>query len=657
MSDRPRTRKCRLEVLARTPFVELQGVESAPLCCPHQIGQLLRNGRLLKHSSGISRQFKDRLSRAPTAPFERALTSPSPFLRERYLTALKSQKQTSPGYRPDKAVRGRELREEEIHFIEQALRRRLSESSLGPDASQILPDYDPDTDRPRIQVKASAQSISIIIPKGVKLPVVATIESAGSFELETPMSTSNVREASQSSSATGGDPSPRGRTRRRNTFSEQTTTGTVRASESEEIIAGLGLPFLARVSKGRLNVSEASIPPPQSANISAPGRVFISPHERPPEEVSDPLHNHSKEAEAEARGAPEASELPEEPRESPDFNLPSLADPASPKIEQESTTEKVEPSPAEPTSTSLPTSEDALDLIAESSSKVEDIEPFSIPEIKIHRPSGTVMSASMGPDTLNDASVTPTPTQSAMEQSSTTKPLNAATTPVVGGPVPTTLPVDSATVTNAVPIDAVVSTLPAPVSELPVVGKLGKRKRVVRKARRVIVRKRLLTIILGRDLAKVVHPQLNASGKTVPDVSLSLDGTKDLIRNYGGKKEYRRAVQQRQLHQKIASARIHTEAEELDRCPSCRGLKSTSYLRKYQRLQLQRDRPTTSVIERHVTSRAQVATFQCQCKRRLLGAGKRREARDSALPAALQYLQAPGINEPPLPGVRGDTLP
>ncbi|OQV08196.1 hypothetical protein CLAIMM_12506 [Cladophialophora immunda] len=640
-----RSRKYRPQILKGTPFIKPQRVELAQLRCPNPPGEtlLLRKSSLLKHSLGISRQKTDSA--------EHPQLHPNTSLR------------TSPGYRPDKAVRGRGLREEEIHFIEQALKRRLSDSSLDPRASHRSPECYPATDRPRIQVKASARSISIIIPEGVKLPVVATIESAGSFEFETQMSTSNDREASKSSSTAGFDPNTREMSRRQETLSEQTATEAIRASENQEIIAGLGLPFLARVSKGRLNVSEASISAPQSADVSASGQVFIPPHERSPEEVPDPLHHHSREAEVKPRGDHETSEPLKEPREvlsSQAITEPALdpagpADTASPESERELKAEEADPSSEEPASTSVTKSENPFDPVAAISSEVDDPRPFSIPEIRIHRPSGTVMSDSPGAADTNSSSMSPTTVQTAKEQSPTTTPLKAVSNPITAVLELSPLPVDPTSATNAVPIDAVASTLPVSVSVLPVAGKIGKRKRVIQKARRVIVRKHLLAIILGRDLASVVHPQLNAAGKPVPDVPLPLDGASDLIRNYGRRNRCKRATQQERLNQKIAGARFHVGVEDIQRCSSCRGLKGTFNLRRYDRLQLQRTRPTVGVIERHARSRAQVAAFKCQCSNPLLGAGGQRAATDSALPTAPEHLQAHGINGHPLPGAVGDT--
>ncbi|KIW96759.1 uncharacterized protein Z519_02150 [Cladophialophora bantiana CBS 173.52] len=608
-------------------------------------------------------ETKDRLSRAPTIPFEHAFTSPSPFLRERYLTALKSQKLPSSDCRPEKAAPRRGLREEEIQFIEQALRRKLSDSPLTTIASQRSSSSCPAEDRPRIKVKASAQSISIIIPEGVKLPIVATIESAGSFELETQMPTSSVKERSEASGTTGGGPGTRGMSRRRNTFSERATAGAARDSESQEIIAGLGLPFLARVTKGRLNVSEASIPAAQSTDISAPGRVFIPAHQPPGGQPSYPLHDHSKEGAERERGVTGAPESLGELQKEPDAQAktrPALdpQDPqntAPPEIETQSEAEGSVPSAAEPSSDPLTKPEDIPGLGVDASSKAEYTEPFSIPEIRIHRPSGTVMAASLGTTATGGASESPTPVQSATEQSATTTPLNAASNPVGAAPAPTSFLVKPVTVTNTVPVNAVTSAQPLAVSGLPLRAKLGKRKRVIRKVRRVVVRKHLLAIILGRDLANAVHPRLNTAGKTVPDVPLPLDGPSDLSYRYARRKEYKRDIQQRQMDQEIASARLHVEAEEIHRCSRCRGLKRTKYLRKYHRLQLQRDSPTMNVIQRHAISRARVARFKCKCNGRLRGAKDGKEARDPAVPAAPRHLQAPA-HEAPLLGPMGNTL-
>ncbi|OAG38394.1 hypothetical protein AYO21_07377 [Fonsecaea monophora] len=607
-------------------------------------------------------EAKDQFGKAPTIPLARAVTSPSLLLRERYQTALKSQKHTSPVYRPEKSVRGRGLREEEIHFIEQAIRRRLSDSSLGPSTPQISPDFCPPADRPQIKVKASAQSISIIIPEGIKLPIVATIESAGEFDFETQMSTSNVGEQSEPSSITGDDPSARGMSRRQKTSSEQTTTGAIQASENQEIRAGWALPFLARVSKGRLNVSEASVSAPQSTDFSAAGQVFLPPHERAPEEVSDPLHDHLKAAEVEETDSLDASEPVKEPREGSDLQdrtEPEI-DPLEPvvtaplQVESASEPEEADPGSVEPAPTSSPKSANAVDPVADSAPQVEDPQAFSIPEIRIHRPSGTITSEIVGISGVNDASMAPIPEQTATEQSPAGTPLNAVSNPAGAVSPPTTLPTDPTAVTNVAPINTVVSAVPIPVPGLPLAGKIPRRKRVMRKARRVIVRKRLLSLILGRDLANVVHPQLNTTGESVPNVPLPLDGPSDLMSGYERREEHRKAVRQRHLEQKIASARIHAEAEEIQRCQSCRGLKRTSYSRKYHRSQLQRDRPDMGVLERHAMSRARVARSKCQCKRRASGAGDEGE-RLYTLPTDAQHLRGPGADEGLLAVVIGDS--
>ncbi|EXJ63529.1 uncharacterized protein A1O5_11290 [Cladophialophora psammophila CBS 110553] len=478
------------------------------------------------------------------------------------------------------------------------------------------------------------------------------------------MSTSSVKEGCEASNTTGGGLSTRGMSCRRNTFSERTTAGAVQDSESQEIIAGLGLPFLARVTKGRLNVSEASIPAPQSSDISAPGRVFIPAHQPSVAHPSDPLHDHSKEEAERERGMTEASEalletqkqLDSQAITEPAFDPQGPKDIAPPEIETQSKAEEAGPSAAEASTDPLTKSENIPELVVDTSSKAEYIEPFSIPEIRIHRPSGTVMAASLGTTATSGASESPAPFQAATEQSATTTPLNAASNPVGAVPAPTSVLVNPTTVTNAVPVNAVTSALPLALSGLPVGTKMGKRKRVIQRVRRVVVRKRLLAIILGRDLANAVHPQLNAAGKTVPDGPLPLDGPSDLSHSYARWKEYKRDIQQRQMDQKIASARLHAEAEDIYRCLKCRGLTRTKYLRRYHRLQLQRDSPTMNVMQRHATSRARVALFKCKCKGRLPGAKGGKEARDPAVPAASRHLQAPAANEPPLLGPMGNTV-
>jgi hypothetical protein len=179
-------------------------------------------------------------------------------------------------------------------------------------------------------------------------------------------------------------------------------------------------------------------------------------------------------------------------------------------------------------------------------------------------------------------------------------------------------------------------------------GKVGRKKRAVQKTRKLLLRRRLLAIIIGRDLAKVVHPQLKAGGKVAGGVPLPVDGPSDLLNSYTSRTERKRDFRRRQLDQKIAAARIHAEAEEIHRCRICRGLTRTMYLRRYHRLQLKRDRPDMNIFDRRATAMARVAVFKCKCNRRLLGVANEVAVKD-AVPT--QHLRAPAAIEIPLSGV------
>ena len=300
-------------------------------------------------------------------------------------------------------------------------------------------------------------------------------------------------------------------------------------------------------------------------------------------------------------------------------------------------------SPARPASQLFTQSESAFEVIAESFAKFGPPQPRRVPEIRIHRPSGTVMAASLGTTAMNSINVPVTPMQSAVGQ--THAPVSPITDAVTASPLSTDLPVDPSTVTNAT-----IPALPLPLPSLPAGVKVGKKKKVVRKARKLIIRRRLLAIILGRDLAKIVHPQLTTVANPAGGAPLSVDGASDLVDGYARQIERRRDIQRRRLDQKVASARIHAEAEEIHRCRICRGLTRTRYLQKYHRLQLKRDKPDMSAFNRRATAMARVAAFKCKCNRQLLGVENEETAKDVT---ASRHLRAPAATGHPLPGVDG----
>ena len=567
------------------------------------------------------------------------------------MAALESKYRPSSDYRPTEVVHRQGLREEEIQFIEQALKKRLSNSSLASSVSPKTSDPCLHSNPPQIKVKASGQSISITIPEGTKLPVVATIEAAGPIELETQMSNSQAAEVSEPGGNPGGYSRKR-RSNRRATISEATSGTTTRDSEHQAIVSGFGLPFLVRPSKGRLTVSEASIPPPESSDFAAQGQVFIPPHEHPGGEGSDVLHVHPDEAVEREKDAAEAAELSTKASKDSDSQVQTEAE-ADPIVAEDDApdTRREEPkiaaafsSATRPASHLFTQSESAIEVIAGSCAKFGPPQPRSVPEIRIHRPSGTLMAASLGTEAMDSANVPSTATQSALDQNpaAVTAPLEITTDAV---PVPANVPVDPSTVTN---VEA--SAVPLEVPGSPSKGKVSKKKRIVHKARKLAMRKRLLAIIIGRDLANVVHPQLNTITNVAGGAPLSLDGPSDLIHGYARRTERRRDIHRRELDQKIASARIHAEAEEVHRCRICRGLTRTKHLRRYHRLQLKSERPDMSSFDRRATAMARVAAFKCKCTRRLLGVESEAAGKKTMGP---QHPRAPAAAEPPLPGVDG----
>ncbi|KAK5281862.1 hypothetical protein LTR40_004176 [Exophiala xenobiotica] len=315
----------------------------------------------------------------------------------------------------------------------------------------------------------------------------------------------------ETNSTPRGTPRP-GRRQRRATISAQSSDTVTRDSEGQDISVGLGLPFLATVSKGRLNVSEASIPAPKSSDISAQGQVFTPTHEHP-----------------EKRELANTATAQADPTE--------LVDPAAPAAavhddsEHEATPGKEGDEEINSPSTGLAgfvtkpsaKSETALDQIRATLPELAPFDSSALPEIRVHRPSGTIMATPLGASAANSVGVPATPATSAVGET----PAGAATAPLDGitkMPPTTGLPVDLASVTNAVPMDPTALNLPVTglpnIPGVPLGGKVGKRRKVVRKARKVVVRKQLLRLILGRELANVVQPLLKQTTSGVAGAPL-----------------------------------------------------------------------------------------------------------------------------------------
>ncbi|KAI1617812.1 hypothetical protein EDD36DRAFT_12955 [Exophiala viscosa] len=471
------------------------------------------------------------------------------------------------------------------------------------------------------------------------------------------MSSTIVEEGSEAGSNTGATPRPR-RTQRRATVSGQSTDTTTRDSESQDVSSGLILPFLARISRGRLNVSEASIPAPRSSEIMAHGQVFTPTHEHFKELVMDvdqaQPEMYVDQTQPEERGA---FADPEQNAHS-DETITVIAikgRKASTGAEDEAPFPKLtEPATTDVTATPADLTSDpdsARTQIANILPNIESLGPLGVPHIRVHRPSGTIMPPSFETSAVNSDEVPATPVQSLAQSpaGATTISPEAIDSITAAGALLRNGPVDAPT--NSIadrPNDA--STTQGPVEEpnegpreesnggpgeertgvpgeepnggpgeepgerwSPKSRKRSRRKRMLRKARKIVIRKSVLKIMLGRELANDVHPRLNRVNSSVAATPQSLDGASDLPSASPMRDERRRDARQRQLDRKVVVARVHARAEGLERCPSCHGPTKTACLHRFHRLELKCDRPDMSVVQRHAAASAKVATVQCEC--------------------------------------------
>ena len=518
---------------------------------------------------------------------------------------------------------------------------------MTPSISPRTSFYKVSSKAPQIKVKTSAQSISITIPEGIKLPVVATIEPAGTCHLQPQMfhfragrsgaqSTDTINEAEPQRSVTPGP--------------IEDSDGHRKQDQGET--AEVDLLLAAKSKKNRLNVSEASVPALTSSTVSAQGQIFVPDHEGLGESGLHGLHDHSEEKPEdveETSDPPSGSTKGEQP-------IPPLTEISESAAIQATANDPTEEAPeplgappniARPPAHLFTLSESAVELLTGSSTKFGSPQPQSIPAIKIHKASVIAMPISIGTSAINNTNLPSTAIQAVVEQ--TTEPLRAGPTNLlttaVGGLPCTDIPGEISTMTGSL---SPASKLPK--SGLPVVDKVGRRKRILLLARKILLKKHLLALMLGRELANLVHPQLHPVANVTGCEPLPVDGSSDMLTSYSRRMERRRDIQQKQLDQKIAATRIHAEAEEMCRCRICRGLTRTTYLKRYHRLQLKRDRPDMNMFDRRATAMGRVGAFKCKCRRRLLGVQNEVVGQD-ALPS--QHLRAPAAIEPPLAGVDG----
>ncbi|RVX69401.1 hypothetical protein B0A52_06997 [Exophiala mesophila] len=562
---------------------------------------------------------KEALSRTPTTQLERRPTIPSQYLREKYSAALNSRKDTSTEYRPTQLAVSRRKHQNRLDTVERSLSKRWSvlasetftgeepvassprhlnhqRHSLGRNSfSQSLAQAET-----RLEAYLSHGVIRILLPEGIQLPAIATIQS-----VRPSSSQMNASQGSSSNSPT--------QTRTQTATTDQAETEDLEGLDETYPSTHTHLSNDGNVAKvemiqnrrpnsgtGHLNVSEASVLVPQSSGVSASGAVFIPPHEhstaskeeilhlqRPlGPETTDVAETASNLEGANAEVATSANSVKVTPQEAPDSSTGHQEPISSADPEDRSPENKA--------------NDRAVGSVANAFGETTD----PIPEIRIQRPSAPSVASSLGTSVMQGAKSPAAPPGS---------PSNDRTGFLGVTPTDVALPMNSPSNAIPLPLDVVSSGLPLPTSALNVGKKHHIRSKVVGKARKVLVRRGLLALILGKDLANTVHPLVQQGASALPNVPLPVDGPSDLAASYARRKEWKRNARMRNLDSKIQSAKMHAEAEEIRRCTDCRGLTRTRYLRRYHRLQLKRDRPDMGGFDRYVTGMARVAAFRCKC--------------------------------------------
>jgi hypothetical protein len=565
---------------------------------------------------------KEQNSRASPSLSRRIPSHPSSSLRERYKSALEPRQRTLLPERPTAPFRCSSLRSEELQTIEKALQKKIRRASPAGAISSRASESVLPSNRPRIRVQSSAHSISIIIPEGAKLPVVATIQGEGPFDLDTDMFSSLFTRSRSSS------------------------------------------PKATKARKNPINVSEASTPAPAESGVSAEGQVF-GPNQKQitdqhvatlqylehPARKTDKkkTESHATEPLAEAEVMQEITAA-----DSDGLNHNAAVKSGSETSREQGLNDNTAtPVVARPSPRLFTQSESAIGVLQDSAGPFGPPNPRSVPEIKIHRPS--VTEPALGTLAINGNK------QSFPE--STPPDGNAATSAAVlaGG-----CTLSSA----ATPVQVVQGmSLVRPLTAVPSIGtlpsvettkrKVKRRERFVRKLRKLIVRKHLLQILVGQDLATVIHSSVNISDDVTPAAPVPIpvvDGPSDVLQICVRHKERRRDVRQKNLDRKIAREKLLAEAEGVHRCRLCRGLTRTRHLRRFHSLMLDRQRPHIGRLRRCSMASKRIQAYKCRYERRFWGidneALKVNVVADASAPVT-QHERAPAIAETPLPGHDG----
>ena len=278
-----------------------------------------------------------------------------------------------------------------------------------------------------------------------------------------------------------------------------TETSEPRSSASEE------RPKLKDVRRGILSISEASVPLAQSSPILAKGEISTSQPGNPGHKVNEEVTcetgiNQAGDQPADDSGPdPGTAEKAQGIQEPPAERQATHSDEAYPD-------DRVLEAPAPLAHQEEHTNTEALEQFS-------TVPIPSVPIIEIHRPSDANSTMAVLETNVLHAASGSTPATPMPSMVDSAAPASTSGITSRDG-IPANPPVSSAGELDAAPVP----TGP------PVGGKVKKRKKMVNKARKTFLRKRMLAFILGRKLAGTVHPLLSGAGAAPISVPVGVSG-------------------------------------------------------------------------------------------------------------------------------------
>ena len=311
-------------------------------------------------------------------------------------------------------------------------------------------------------------------------------------------------------------------------------------------------PKLKEVRRGILSISEASVPLAQSSSIVAEGKVFAPQ----PGDRSHPVKQEADSEQGSIQEEDQPADNPGQTQETAQSTDTAQDDPPNRQADSSYDTAQYHPperqagssDEEQPGQSKCKALEAALSPAHQKdptdTGDLEQLSPVStpsVPIIEIHRPSDaestmSVFAAMTAIPPSTPASPKPSALGSTAPAAATgvnstdappRSPPNSPAAPL--NAVPAGLPVDGPDVTVpdvAMPGAGVPGVPQIEAPDLTVASKGKKRKRAVRKARKVILRKPVLVIILGREAAGTVHPLLSGANLAAApvDVPVSIPG-------------------------------------------------------------------------------------------------------------------------------------